>query len=310
MKRTHHCGQLTPSDLNANVSLLGWVDSIRDHGGILFIDLRDRKGITQVKFDPQVNPALAAEASHLKPESVIGVDGTVVARPEGTVNKTLPTGGIEVDASTLTIHNISDTPPFPLDDIGGDKVNEDLRLTYRYLDLRRPKMRKNLQVRHRAAKSIRDYFDSQEFIEVETPALFKSTPEGAREYLVPSRIHPGEFYALSQSPQQFKQILMVAGVERYFQIARCFRDEDLRSDRQMEFTQVDVEASFITREDVYRQGSGRPHPRRTEGARRCRQVSRCQGPRLHQGGKRRMEITHRQVLLRRRKGRAHRATRY
>jgi aspartyl-tRNA synthetase len=252
MKRTHHCAQLSPADLNSNVSLLGWVDSIRDHGGILFIDLRDRKGITQVKFDPHVNRELAAQAATVKPESVIGVDGKVVARPEGTVNQALPTGAIEVDATALTIHNISETPPFPLDDIGGDKVNEDLRLTYRYLDLRRPKMRRNLQVRHKATKAIRDYFDSLEFIEVETPALFKSTPEGAREYLVPSRIHPGEFYALSQSPQQFKQILMVAGVERYFQIARCFRDEDLRADRQMEFTQVDVEASFITREDVYR----------------------------------------------------------
>jgi len=251
MKRTHHCAQLTSTDLDTTVSLLGWVDSVRDHGGILFIDLRDRKGITQVKFDPQVNAKLATQASHLKPESVIGVTGSVVARPAGTVNVSLPTGQIEVDATELTVHNVSETPPFPLDDIGGDKVNEDLRLTYRYLDLRRPKMRKNLQVRHRAAKSIRDYFDSREFIEVETPALFKSTPEGAREYLVPSRIHPGEFYALSQSPQQFKQILMVAGVERYFQIARCFRDEDLRADRQMEFTQVDVEASFITREDVY-----------------------------------------------------------
>ncbi|RRJ96774.1 aspartate--tRNA ligase [Opitutaceae bacterium TAV4] len=251
LQRTHHCAQLTKADLGASVSLLGWVDSIRDHGGILFIDLRDRKGITQVKFDPQSNPALAAQAATLKPESVIGVDGKVVARPEGTVNASLPTGEIEVDATALTIHNISDTPPFPLDDAAADKVNEDLRLTYRYLDLRRPKMRKNLQVRHRATKAIRDYFDAQEFIEVETPALFKSTPEGAREYLVPSRIHPGEFYALSQSPQQFKQILMVAGVERYFQIARCFRDEDLRADRQMEFTQVDVEASFITREDVY-----------------------------------------------------------
>ncbi len=251
MKRTHHCAQLTSTELGATVSLLGWVDSVRDHGGILFIDLRDRKGITQVKFDPQVNAELGGQAAHLKPESVIGVTGRVVARPEGTVNTSLPTGQIEVDATELTIHNVSETPPFPLDDIGGDKVNEDLRLTYRYLDLRRPKMRKNLVVRHRATKAIRDYFDSREFIEVETPALFKSTPEGAREYLVPSRIHPGQFYALSQSPQQFKQILMVAGVERYFQIARCFRDEDLRADRQMEFTQVDVEASFITREDVY-----------------------------------------------------------
>jgi aspartyl-tRNA synthetase len=252
MKSSHHCAQLNPSALGASVSLVGWVDSIRDHGGILFIDLRDRKGLTQVKFDPHVNAALAGQAAHVKPESVIGISGKVVARPEGTINKNIPTGAIEVDATALDIFNLSDTPPFPLDDAGGDKVNEDLRLTYRYLDLRRPKMRKNLQVRHRATKAIRDYFDSQEFIEVETPALFKSTPEGAREYLVPSRIHAGQFYALSQSPQQFKQILMVAGVERYFQIARCFRDEDLRADRQMEFTQVDVEASFIDREDVYR----------------------------------------------------------
>jgi aspartyl-tRNA synthetase len=252
MKSSHHCAQLNPSALGASVSLVGWADSIRDHGGILFIDLRDRKGLTQVKFDPQVNAELAAQAAQVKPESVIGISGKVVARPEGTINKNIPTGAIEVDATSLEIFNLSDTPPFPLDDAGGDKVNEDLRLTYRYLDLRRPKMRKNLQVRHRATKAIRDYFDAQEFIEVETPALFKSTPEGAREYLVPSRIHPGQFYALSQSPQQFKQILMVAGVERYFQIARCFRDEDLRADRQMEFTQVDVEASFIDREDVYR----------------------------------------------------------
>jgi aspartyl-tRNA synthetase len=251
MKRTHHCAQLTPADLGATVALSGWVDSVRDHGGIIFIDLRDRKGITQVKFDPQDNADLGVQAGHLKPESVISVVGKVVPRPEGTINATLPTGAVEVAAHGLEVLNISETPPFPLDDAGGDKVNEDLRLTYRYLDLRRPKMRKNLQVRHRAAKSIRDYFDSQEFIEVETPALFKSTPEGAREYLVPSRIHAGQFYALSQSPQQFKQILMVAGVEKYFQIARCFRDEDLRADRQMEFTQVDVEASFIDREGIY-----------------------------------------------------------
>ncbi|HRJ46412.1 MAG TPA: aspartate--tRNA ligase [Opitutaceae bacterium] len=251
MKRTHHCAQLTSADLGASVSLLGWVDSVRDHGGIIFIDLRDRKGVTQVKFDPQDDANLGAQAAHLKPESVIEVAGKVVARPAGTVNAALPTGEVEVNAGALVVHNVADTPPFPLDDAGGDKVNEDLRLTYRYLDLRRPKMRKNLQVRHRVAKSIRDYFDAQEFIEVETPALFKSTPEGAREYLVPSRIHAGQFYALSQSPQQFKQILMVAGVEKYFQIARCFRDEDLRADRQMEFTQVDVEASFIDREGIY-----------------------------------------------------------
>jgi aspartyl-tRNA synthetase len=251
MSRTHHCAQLTKAELGATVALVGWVDSIRDHGGINFVDLRDRKGITQVKFDPRENAALGAQASQLKPESVIAIGGTVVERPAGTLNAGLPTGEIEVDATALEVLNVSETPPFPLDDAGGDKVNEDLRLTYRYLDLRRPKMRRNLRVRHQAAKAIRDYFDSQEFIEVETPALFKSTPEGAREYLVPSRIHPGQFYALSQSPQQFKQILMVAGVERYFQIARCFRDEDLRSDRQMEFTQVDVEASFVTREDIY-----------------------------------------------------------
>ena len=251
MKRTHHCAQLTTADLGKPAALVGWVDSIRDHGGIIFIDLRDRKGITQVKFDPQDNAELGNQAAHLKPESVIAVSGKVETRPEGTINPSLPTGEVEIAGETLEVLNVSDTPPFPLDDAGGDKVNEDLRLTYRYLDLRRPKMRKNLQVRHRTTKSIRDYFDEQEFIEVETPALFKSTPEGAREYLVPSRIHPGQFYALSQSPQQFKQILMVAGVEKYFQIARCFRDEDLRADRQMEFTQVDVEASFIDREGIH-----------------------------------------------------------
>jgi len=242
---------LTKADIGAAVRLSGWVDSIRDHGGILFVDLRDRKGVTQVKFDPRADADLGARAAHLRPESVASIAGRVVARPAGTVNAGMPTGEVEVDAAELEILNASETPPFPLDDAGGDKVNEDLRLTYRYLDLRRPRMRHNLAVRHRATKSIRDYFDAQDFIEVETPILFKSTPEGAREYLVPSRIHAGEFYALSQSPQQFKQILMVAGVERYFQIARCFRDEDLRADRQMEFTQVDVEASFVDREDIY-----------------------------------------------------------
>jgi aspartyl-tRNA synthetase len=247
MLRTHHCGQLTKSNLGATVSLAGWVDSVRDHGGIIFVDLRDRQGVTQVKFDS----ALRVQAAQLKDESVIGVTGKVANRPEAMVNRNLPTGEIEVDATELVVHNLAETPPFPLTDAGGDKVNEDLRLTYRYLDLRRPKMRRNLAIRHRATKSVRDYFDSQGFYEVETPVLFKSTPEGAREYLVPSRIHPGQFYALSQSPQQFKQILMVAGVEKYFQIARCFRDEDLRADRQMEFTQIDVEVSFIDREGIY-----------------------------------------------------------
>jgi aspartyl-tRNA synthetase len=251
MKRTHHCGQLSSPDIGSTVSLIGWVDTIRDQGGIIFIDLRDRRGVTQVKLEPHVNEALGSQLKHLKTESVVGITGQVGRRPAGTENRTLHTGEIEVEAGELEIHNISETPPFPLDDAGGDKVGEDLRLAYRYLDLRRPRMRRNLETRHRATKAIRDYFDSKGFIEVETPALFKSTPEGAREYLVPSRIHPGEFYALSQSPQQFKQILMVAGVEQYFQIARCFRDEDLRADRQMEFTQVDVEASFVTREDIY-----------------------------------------------------------
>lgn len=251
MPRTHHCAQLTRADVGSTATLSGWVDSIRDQGGIIFIDLRDREGVTQVKLEPNSHADSGARAAAIKPESVISVTGRVALRPAGTANPKLVTGEIEVDATALEVHNISDTPPFPLDDAGGDKVNEDLRLTYRYLDLRRPKMRKNLQVRHRAAKSVRDYFDTQGFYEVETPALFKSTPEGAREYLVPSRIHAGQFYALSQSPQQFKQILMVAGVEKYFQIARCFRDEDLRADRQMEFTQIDVEVSFIDREGIY-----------------------------------------------------------
>lgn len=251
MKRTHHCAQITPSDIGAPATLTGWVDTIRDQGGIIFVDLRDRKGLTQIKLEPHDNANLAEQLKHLKPESVISITGKVSERPEGTENPELPTGKVEVVADELFIHNVSETPPFPLDDAGGDKVNDDLRLTYRYLDLRRPRMRRNLQMRHTVTKSIRDYFDGEEFIEVETPYLFKSTPEGAREYLVPSRIHPGEFYALSQSPQQYKQILMVAGVERYFQIARCFRDEDLRADRQMEFTQVDVEASFVDREDIY-----------------------------------------------------------
>lgn len=250
MKRTHHCSELRESDINKTVTLIGWVDSIRDHGGVFFADLRDREGITQIIFDPQ-EKTLAAQADKLKPESVIEVVGIVKGRPQETVKTSLPTGAIEVFAKELIIHNISETPPFPLDDERAARVNEDLRLTYRYLDLRRPKSLERLRLRHTASKSIRDYLDSQKFTEVELPILFKSTPEGAREFLVPSRLNAGQFYALSQSPQQYKQMLMVAGVERYYSIARCFRDEDLRSDRQPEFTQVDLEMSFIDREDMY-----------------------------------------------------------
>ncbi len=251
MKRTHHCNELRAPHIVQTVSLAGWVHVRRDHGGIIFIDLRDREGLTQVVFDPEHNPK-AAELSHgLRSEFVIAVEGTVRARPAGTENPKLPTGAIEVLAHNLTVLNPSETPPFQIEDSGGTLAGEDLRLQYRYLDLRRPSMAKNLILRHKVAKTTRDYFDQHGFLEVETPILFKSTPEGAREYLVPSRVNPGKFYALPQSPQQFKQMLMVAGVERYFQLAKCFRDEDLRADRQPEFTQIDVEMSFIDREDMY-----------------------------------------------------------
>ncbi len=251
MKRTHHCSELTAAQKGETVHLVGWVDSRRDHGGIVFLDLRDREGITQLVFNPADNRELAERASHLKPESVIGVSGKVELRPAETVNKKIATGEVEIHATELIVHNMSDTPPFPIDDAQGDRVSEDLRLTYRYLDLRRPKMRRTLKLRSQAAQAARRFFEANGFLEVETPALFKSTPEGAREYLVPSRLSPGQFYALPQSPQQFKQMLMVAGVERYYQFARCFRDEDLRADRQPEFTQIDIEMSFIDREDIY-----------------------------------------------------------
>lgn len=252
MKRTHHCGQLRSSDVGKSVTLIGWIDTIRDLGGILFIDLRDREGLTQVKANPNGNDENFNELiNSLKPESVVEFSGEVELRSEETINPKYPTGEVEVQVRQVVIHNISETPPFPIDDDKGDKVNEDLRLRYRYLDLRRGKMNEVVRMRHKTTRSIRDYMDSNGFVDVETPILFKSTPEGAREYLVPSRINPGEFYALPQSPQQFKQMLMVAGVERYYQIARCFRDEDLRADRQMEFTQLDIELSFIDREDMY-----------------------------------------------------------
>ncbi len=251
MKRTHHCGELRRSDIGSTAILNGWIDSVRDHGGVLFVDLRDREGVTQVVFNPQHGDAISRALQQLKPESVIVVEGRVTERENDAVNPRLATGEVEVHAESCTLLNSSRTPPFPIEDRKGDRVNEDLRLTYRYLDLRRPKNLAVLRKRHRACKIIRDYMDEEGFIEVETPMLFKSTPEGAREYLVPSRVNPGEFYALAQSPQQFKQMLMVAGVERYFQLARCFRDEDGRADRQPEFTQVDLEMSFIDREDMY-----------------------------------------------------------
>jgi aspartyl-tRNA synthetase len=249
MKRTHDCNELRPENAGSSANLIGWIDSLRDHGGVFFLDLRDREGKTQVVLDPD-NGELSALFSRLKPESVIEVSGEVRARDEGTVNSNLPTGGIELFAHSITVHNQSKTPPFPMDD-SADKVSEDLRLSYRYLDLRRQSNLKALKLRHRASHAIRQYFDGQGFLEVETPILFKSTPEGAREFLTPSRLNPGKFYALPQSPQQYKQMLMVAGIERYYQLARCFRDEDLRADRQPEFTQVDLEMSFIDREDMY-----------------------------------------------------------
>jgi len=249
LKRTHHCNQLNLSQVGQKVDLVGWVDTRRDHGGIVFIDLRDREGVTQIVFDPEHNPKSAERAHDLRSEFVIHIEGVVRKRPANMANPKLPTGEIEVLAHELTILNAAEVPPFQLD--GAEQVSEETRLTYRYFDLRRPKMFGNLRLRHRAAKIVRDYFDGQGFLEVETPILFKSTPEGAREYIVPSRVNAGKFFALPQSPQQFKQLLMVAGVEKYFQMARCFRDEDLRADRQPEFTQIDVEQSFIGREEVY-----------------------------------------------------------
>jgi aspartyl-tRNA synthetase len=249
MKRTHHCNQLDRNNVGESVRLIGWIQSVRDHGGLGFVDLRDREGITQIMIDPQ-NDNLGDLLHSLKDESVIEVVGEVSARPGETINAEIQTGEIEVIAREVIVHNISDTLPFPLDD-RADKVNEDIRFSYRYLDLRRRKNINNLKTRHKISKAIRNYLDVNDFIEIETPYLFKTTPEGAREFLVPSRVNPGMFYALSQSPQQYKQMLMVAGVEKYYSLARCFRDEDLRADRQQEFTQMDLEMSFIECEDIY-----------------------------------------------------------
>ena len=253
MKRTHHCNEIRDEHVGQAVTLNGWVHSNRDLGGVLFIDIRDREGRTQAVFDPSDLPTeLFETASKLHSESVISVTGKVRVRPDGTKNEKIDTGLVEVVAEQLQVLNHADVLPFSIDDPEvAAKVNEELRLKYRYLDLRRPEMIHNMRLRSRVATATRVFMEDQGFLEIETPTLFKSTPEGAREFLVPSRLHPGQFYALPQSPQQYKQILMVAGVEKYFQLARCYRDEDLRADRQPEFTQIDIEMSFIDREDIY-----------------------------------------------------------
>ena len=248
MHRTHDCNSLRKNDIGRQVMLAGWINVTRDHGGVIFIDLRDREGLTQVVFRPEENAELAKQAHNLRSEDVIAVSGRVAPRVPGTENPNLATGDIEIIPGDLKILNRADTLPFPID---AEPQNEDLRMTHRYLDLRRPRLAQNLLLRHQITKATRDYLDSQGYVEIETPILSKSTPEGARDFLVPSRLTPGKFYALPQAPQQYKQLLMVAGVEKYFQIAKCFRDEDLRADRQPEFTQIDIEASFITPKDIF-----------------------------------------------------------
>src|SRR5437667_6598595 len=248
MYRTHDCNSLRKTDIGKQVMLAGWVHVSRNHGGVIFVDLRDREGLTQVVFRPEENAEVASEARSLGSEDVIEVSGRIAARVPGTENPKLATGDIEVIPNRLQILNRADALPFPID---AEIHNEDLRLTYRYFDLRRPQLARNLRLRHKVTKATRDYLAEQGYVEVETPILSKSTPEGARDFLVPSRLVPGKFYALPQAPQQYKQLLMVAGVEKYFQIAKCFRDEDLRADRQPEFTQIDIEASFITSDDIF-----------------------------------------------------------
>jgi aspartyl-tRNA synthetase len=249
MKRTHGCGELRESHIGATVTLCGWLHRRRDHGGVSFFDLRDRSGLAQVVFNAKKDAALHQRAKALGPEYVLSITGTVGARPKGTENPKLPSGMVEVAATELAVLNAAAAPPFEIDD--QLDVSEDVRMQWRYIDLRRPSSQQKLLLRHRLIHRLRAELDALGFVEVETPILTKSTPEGARDYLVPSRVNPGRFFALPQSPQLFKQLLMVAGLERYFQIARCFRDEDLRADRQPEFTQLDLEMSFVDEEDVF-----------------------------------------------------------
>ena len=267
--RSHHCGQLRASDVGSKVRLAGWVDSYRDHGGVIFIDLRDREGLTQLVFNPQTHSESHKTAESLRNEYVVAVEGAVEARLDGTVNAELSTGEIEVVVHQIEVLSKPESLPFELSE--GAEVSEDLRLRHRFFDLRRPEMQKNLRTRHRICQTIRSYLDEGGFLEIETPFLTKSTPEGARDFLVPARLSPGEFFALPQSPQLFKQILMMAGYDKYFQVVRCFRDEDLRADRQPEFTQLDMEMAFITEEQIIEVIEGLMR-------RLCRDVLKIDGP--------------------------------
>jgi aspartyl-tRNA synthetase len=251
--RSHYCGQISETLIDQTVEVCGWVHNRRDHGGVIFFDLRDRDGVVQVVFDPDTVEAFAL-AERVRGEYVLGIKGRVRYRPEGTMNPDMPTGKVEILGKSLTILNVCETPPFQIDE--HQQVGEDVRLRYRYIDLRRPEMVERFRFRSTLTSAVRRYLDAQGFLDVETPILTKATPEGARDYLVPSRTHPGSFFALPQSPQLFKQLLMVSGFDRYYQIAKCFRDEDLRADRQPEFTQIDIEASFVDEEEIMRLTEG------------------------------------------------------